>query len=77
MLINEFEGIDKLRVAIYNPDGSFVVRQSYTSTSLTPGEAKVVSIPITTGTFRIRTNVEGTNTVGNMNSRIIITRVPK
>ena len=74
---NDYNLSGGIKIYFYNSDGTFNSKKSYSSTSLTPGEAKVVSIPITTGTFRIRTNVEGTNTVGNMNSRIIITRVPK
>ena len=74
---NEFEGIDKLRVAIYNPDGSFVVRQSYTSTSLTPGVPGAIKFPITSGKFRLKVDFKLTNTLENINSRLVITKVPK
>lgn len=74
---NEFEGIDKLRVAIYNPDGSFVVRQSYTSTSLTPGVPGAIAFPITSGKFRLKVDFKSTNTLENINSRLVITKVAK
>ena len=74
---NEFEGIDKLRVAIYNPDGSFVVRQSYTSTSLTPGVPGAITFPVTSGKFRLKVDFKLTNTLENINSRLVITKVPK
>ena len=74
---NEFEGINKLRVAIYNPDGSFVVRQSYTSTSLTPGVPGAIEFPITSGKFRLKVDFKLTNTLENINSRLVITKVTK
>lgn len=74
---NEFEGIDKLRVAIYNPDGSFVVRQSYTSTSLTPGVPGAITFPITSGKFRLKVDFKSTNTLENINNRLVITKVAK
>ena len=74
---NEFEGIDKLRVAIYNPDGSFVVRQSYTSTSLTPGVPGAIVFPITSGKFRLKVDFISTNTLENINNRLVITKVTK
>ena len=74
---NEFEGIHKLRVAIYNPDGSFVVRQSYTSTSLTPGVPGAITFPITSGKFRLKVDFISTNTLENINSRLVITKVAK
>ena len=74
---NEFEGINKLRVAIYNPDGSFVVRQSYTSTSLTPGVPGAIAFPITSGKFRLKVDFISTNTLENINSRLVITKVAK
>ena len=74
---NEFEGIDKLRVAIYNPDGSFVVRQSYTSTSLTPGVPGAITFPITSGKFRLKVDFKTTNTLENINNRLIITKESK
>ena len=77
MLINEFEGIDKLRVAIYNPDGLFVVRQSYTSTSLTPGVPGAITFPVTFGKFRLKVDFKLINTLENINSRLVITKVPK
>lgn len=74
---NEFEGIDKLRVAIYNPDGSFVVRQAYDSTSLTPGVPGAIAFPITSGKFRLKVDFKLTNTLENINNRLVITKVPK
>lgn len=74
---NEFEGINKLRVAIYNPDGSFVVRQSYTSTSLTPGVPGAISFPVTSGKFRLKVDFMTSNTLENINNRLVITKVAK
>ena len=74
---NEFEGVNKLRVAIYNPDGSFVVRQSYTSTSLTPGVPGAITFPVTSGKFRLKVDFISTNTLENINSRLVITKVAK
>ena len=74
---NEFEGIDKIRVAIYNSDGSFVVRQSYTSTSLTPGVPGAIEFPITSGKFRLKVDFKSTNTLENINNRLVITKVAK
>ena len=74
---NEFEGINKLRVAIYNPDGSFVVRQSYTSTSLTPGVPGAIEFPVTSGKFRLKVDFMSTNTLENINNRLVITKVAK
>ena len=74
---DEFEGINKLRVAIYNPDGSFVVRQSYTSTSLTPGVPGAIEFPVTSGKFRLKVDFMTSNTLENINNRLVITRVAK
>ena len=74
---SEFEGISSIKIYFYNPDGSYNSRRSYSPTGLTPEVAKAIPLPITTGTFRIRVDFLTTNTLENINSRLVITKVPK
>ena len=74
---SEYEGIENIKVYIYNSDDTFNSRVSYTSTSLTVGVPRAIEFPITTGTFRIKTDFGTTNTLENINDRLVITRVSK
>ena len=74
---NEFEGIENIKVYFYKPDGTYNSRKTYTSTSLTVGVPGAIEFPITAGTFRIKTDFGTTNTLENINSRLIITKVAK
>lgn len=74
---DEFEGLDKVRLNVYNPDGSFNKRISYTSTSFTPGISGEIAFPITSGTFRFKVDFITSNTLENINDRLKITKVAK
>lgn len=74
---DEFEGLDKVRLNVYNPDGSFNKRLSYTSTSFTPGVPGEIAFPITSGTFRFKVDFIASNTLENINDRLKITKVAK
>lgn len=74
---DEFEGLDKVRLNVYNPDGSFNKRISYTSTSFTPGVPGEIAFPITSGTFRFKVDFIASNTLENIKNRLIITKVAK
>ena len=72
---NEFEGINNIKVYFYNSDGTFNSRVAYSSTSLTPGIPFKIAFPTTTGTFRVKADFLTTNTLENINDRLIITKV--
>lgn len=74
---SEFEGIGSIKIYFYNPDGTFNSRRTYRPTSLTPEVASEIPLPITTGTFRIRVDFLTTNTLENINNRLIVTKVAK
>ena len=74
---DEYDVNCSTKIYFYNPDGSFKSRKSYSPTSLVVGETESIPFPITTGTFRVRTNYGETNTAENINSRIIITKESK
>ena len=74
---DEYEGIQNIKLYYYNSDGSFNSRKGYSASELTPGVASIITFPITAGTFRVKTDLGSTNTLENINNRLVITKVAK
>lgn len=72
---DEFEGIENIKIYFYDTNGSFNSRVVYGD--LTPGVAREITFPITTGIFRIKVNFGKTNTLENIKNRLTITKVAK
>ena len=76
-ITGEFEGISALKIYFYNSDGTFNSRKSYSATSLNPDVAREIDFPTTTGTFRVKADFAVSNSLNNINDRLILTREPK
>lgn len=74
---SEFVGISALKIYFYNSDGTFNSRKSYSATSLSPDVARGIDFPTTTGTFRVKADFGASNSLNNINDRLILTRVAK
>ena len=76
-ITGEFEGISALKIYFYDSDGTFNSRKSYSATSLAPDVARKIDFPTTTGTFRVKADFAVSNSLANINDRLIITKVAK
>lgn len=74
---NEFEGIDNIKVYFYNSDSTFNSRKALSSASVIPGTPFKIEFPTTSGTFRVKADFLTTNTLENINNRLIITKESK
>ena len=74
---SDCEGLSKMRFYRYNADGTYNLRTSFSTVGVTAGVATEIPFTTTTGTFRIKADFGSTNTLENMNDRLVITRVAK
>ena len=72
---NEFKGINNIKIYFYNSDGTFNSRKALSSASVILGTPFKIELHITTGTFRVKADFLTTNTLENINDRLIITKV--
>ncbi len=74
---SEFVGIEDIKIYQYNADGTYFSRKSYTASDLTPGVSAKIILPMATGKFRIKVDLNNSNTLENINDRLVISRVAR